>query len=195
MFADELGVECEFIEINWDTKVAELKSKQFDLIWNGMTASDELAKQIDLSIAYAKNAQVLVVKKDFNIASKDAVKSTTIAVEKGSAGNKTATAEGVTTINEADSQLAALLEVNAGTSQAAMIDLTMAESVVGKNQFADLKIVEGIAYGEEVFAVGLRKNSDLTETLNKFLKDKYADGTMASLLEKYAVSLNEDALK
>ena len=71
----------------------------------------------------------------------------------------------------------------------------MAESVVGNGDYADFKIAEGISYGAEVFSVGLRKGSDLTEKLNAFLKAKYADGTMTELLKKYQVSLNVDALK
>lgn len=196
MFAKELGVSCEFFEIaDWDAKATELKAKQFDLIWNGMTASDKLAKEIDLSIPYAKNAQVLVVKKDLTV-NKDDVKNMSIAVEKGSAGNTVADEEiKVTNLNVVSSQLAALLEVKAGTSQGALIDLTMAESVVGVGDYANFKIAEGISYGAEVFSVGLRKNSDLTEKLNAFLKAKYADGTMTELLKKYQVSLNVDALK
>ena len=195
MFAAELGVECEFVEIDWDAKTIELASGQFDLIWNGMTASDKLAKEIDLSIPYAKNAQVLIMKKDATAPAKADVKNLTIAVEKGSAGASVANEIGITNIVEADKQLMALAELKSGEVQGALIDLTMAESVVGKGNFDDLKIVDGISYGEEVFSVGLRKNSDLTSKLNKFLKDKYADGTMTELLTKYQVSLNVDALK
>ncbi|MBO5889517.1 MAG: transporter substrate-binding domain-containing protein, partial [Clostridia bacterium] len=196
MFAEELGVTCEFVEIaDWGAKATELMGNQFDLIWNGMTATDELAKQIDLSIPYAKNAQVLIVKKGTTV-DKDNVKNMTIAVESGSAGEKVAQNEiKVTTLNSVASQLSALLEVKAGTSQGALIDLTMAESVVGKNEFDSLEIASGISYGDEVFSVGLRKNSDLTDKLNAFLKAKYKDGTMTELLKKYQVSLNVDALK
>ncbi len=197
MFAKELGVTCEFFEIaDWDAKAIELNANSFDLIWNGMTASDELAKVIDLSIPYAKNAQVLILKKDATVPSLSDVKNLSIAVEKGSAGNKVATDEiGVTNLNEVGSQMAALLEVVSGASQGAIIDVTMADSVIGKNQFADLKVADGISYGDEVFSVGLRKGSNLTEKLNAFLKAKYADGTMTALLESYQVSINVDALK
>ena len=194
MFAEELGVECEFFEIiDWETKVAELNSMQFDLIWNGMTASDELAKSIDLSIPYAKNSQVLVVEKTKEVTI-DTVKNMSIAVEKGSAGDIVVTEQGFEKVNCAGNMMGALMEVTAQTSEGAIIDLTMAESVVGKGNFADLKIEYDVQYGAEVFSVGLRKGSDLTEKLNAFLKAKYADGTMTKLLEKYAVSLNTEAL-
>ena len=65
-FAEELGVTCEFVEIDWDLKVGEINSRQIDLIWNGMTASEELGEQIDFSVSYAKNAQVAVVLKYFS---------------------------------------------------------------------------------------------------------------------------------
>ena len=195
MFAESLGVTCEFFEIaDWGAKAVELQANSFDLIWNGMTASDELAEVIDLSVPYAKNAQVLIVKKGTTV-DKNAIKDMTIAVESGSAGEDVAKETiGVTTINAVASQLAALMEVKAGTSQGAIIDLTMAESVVGVNDFDGLEKVEGISYGDEVFSVGLRKGSNLTEKLNAFLKAKYADGTMTALLAKYQVSLNTAAL-
>ena len=41
-FAESLGVNCQIVIITWSEKVAELDSKQIDLVWNGMTASDEL---------------------------------------------------------------------------------------------------------------------------------------------------------
>ena len=61
---EKLGVTPEFVEINWDTKFAILKSDQIDCIWNGMTISEEVKKNCDVSKAYVKNAQVVVMKDD-----------------------------------------------------------------------------------------------------------------------------------
>ena len=194
-FAASLGVECVFVEIEWKNKVAELNSKEIDLIWNGMTASDELGKQIAFSTAYAKNAQVVVVKSGSNI-TKDGLKDLSIAVENGSAG-ATVADEIIKpkTVNKVKKQLDALNEVLAGTSDAAVIDLTMAQSKIGKGVFAALQVVEGAQYSDEVFAVGIRKNSNLQEKLNDFLASKYADGTMDALSKKYddAIVINKDA--
>ena len=60
-FAKELGVECEFIEINWDTKISELDSKAIDAVWNGMTLTDEVKGAMDCTVPYCNNAQVVVV--------------------------------------------------------------------------------------------------------------------------------------
>ena len=194
-FAESLGVNCQLVIISWGQKVAELDSKQIDLIWNGMTADDELGKEIDFSVSYAKNAQVAVVKSESTITTKDQIKASKVAVENGSAGQTVATDEGMTTVNPVTAQVDALNEVKAGTSDVAIIDLTMAQSVVGKGEYASLKIVDGVSYGDEIFAVGLRKGSDLKSALDSFLKAKYEDGTLTALAEKYSVGLNTDALK
>ncbi len=197
MFAEYLGVECEIVEITWSQKVAEINAGQIDLIWNGMTASEELGKEIDFSVSYAKNAQVAVVKSNSTITTKEQIKEATIAVENKSAGDtvakdviQAANVVGLT------AQVDALNDVKANGSQVAIVDLTLAGNVVGKGDYADLKMVEGVSYGDEIFSVGLRKGSDLKAKLDAFLKAKYADGTMAGLVEKYgSVYLNEDALK
>ena len=195
MFAEELGVNCQLVIIPWSNKVAELNGRQIDLVWNGMTATDELGEKIDFSVPYAKNAQVVIVKKGTTMTA-EGLKDAKIAVETGSAG--ASVAEEIvkaTKINKVTAMVDALNEVLAGASDAAIIDLTMAESVIGKGNYAELEMVDGLRYGEEVFAVGMRKGSDLKEKLDAFLKEKYADGTMAKLLEKYQVVLNEETLK
>ena len=195
MFAEELGVNCQLVIITWSQKVAELDSKQIDLVWNGMTASEELGQQIDFSVSYAKNAQVAVVKADSTIATKDDIKNAEVAVEAGSAGETVATDEAIANVNPVTAQVDALNEVAAGTSDVAIIDITMAQSVIGQGEYAGLKIVEGVSYGDEIFAVGLRKGSDLKAELDAFLKAKYADGTITELALKYKVGINEEALQ
>ena len=195
MFADSLGVNCQFVIIDWDNKTVELNTNQIDFIWNGMTATDELAESIDFSVSYAKNAQVAVVKKGSTLTAAD-VKNAKIAVEGGSAGATVAEETiGGTNIAKVGAMVDALNEVSAGTSEVAIVDITMAQNIVGKGIYEDLMILDGASYGDEIFAVGLRKNSDLKPLLDAFLKEKYADGTLTALAEKYNVGLNIEALQ
>ena len=199
-FAAQLGVEVEFVVIDWDLKVGELKSGNIDLIWNGMTATDELDAEMDFSVSYAENRQVAVIKKSnadkFN--SVDSIKTAKIAVEKGSAGDTVSTDTlGASTIARVGDQNAALVEVISGTSEVAVIDYTMAYSIVGQGNYSDLMVVdvEKVSFEREVFAVGARTGSDLLPELNKLFKNAYADGTMKELAEKYvSVALNDEAL-
>ena len=194
MFAEKLGVKCQFVIINWDMKTAELNDGYIDLIWNGMTATDALDETIDFSVSYAKNAQVAVAKKNSGITASD-VKNSEIAVEKGSAGATVAEEDiDAANINKVTAQVDALNEVAAGTSDVAIIDITMAQSVVGKGTYQELEIVSGASYGDEIFAVGLRTDSDIKAELDAFLKDLYADGTLAEPAEEYGVGLNTEAL-
>lgn len=205
-FAQELGVEVKFVLITWANKVTELKAKEIDCIWNGMTASEELAQSIDLSVSYATNMQCVVVKAG-NVSSFDTVdkvkNANKIAVENGSAGNKVCETtlglgENSAKVAAVTAQVDALTEVKAGTSDVAIIDYTMAYSVVGKGDYADLVIVDTskVSFDQEEFAIGFRKGSDLTEKANAFLKKCYSDGTMTALLAKYeGVALNDAKLK
>ena len=61
--AEKLGVECEFIEIDWDNKIFELDSKSIDVVWNGMTLTDEVTSAMECTVPYCNNAQVVVVAK------------------------------------------------------------------------------------------------------------------------------------
>jgi len=59
--ADKLGVEIEFVEIDWDNKIMELDSKNIDVVWNGMTLTAEVTAAMECTNAYCNNAQVVVV--------------------------------------------------------------------------------------------------------------------------------------
>ena len=52
-----MGIPVEFKPIDWDSKEAALKSKQVDMLWNGLTITEERAKQIAFSKPYLDNAQ------------------------------------------------------------------------------------------------------------------------------------------
>ena len=59
--ADKLGVEAQFVVIDWDNKIMELESKNIDVVWNGMTLTSEVTSAMECTGAYCNNAQVVVV--------------------------------------------------------------------------------------------------------------------------------------
>lgn len=61
MVADQLGVEAQFVVIDWDNKIMELDSQNIDVVWNGMTLTDEVKNSMECTNAYCNNAQVIVV--------------------------------------------------------------------------------------------------------------------------------------
>ena len=131
---EKLGVEAEFVEIEWDSKFLALESKVIDCIWNGMTISEEVLKNTSCSVAYVKNAQVVVMAADKAKEYKDAasMEELTFAVESGSAGAAAAEENGFINIVEAGTQTDAYLEVTSGSCDACIIDLTMANAMLNK---------------------------------------------------------------
>ena len=110
----------------------------------------------------------------------------TYAVEAGSAGEEVANENGWK-INSVASQADALMEVDAGTSDAAIIDLLMAGAMVGEGtSYPNLKVTDQ-KLTTELYGVGCRKGSDLASYINSVLAETYADGTMQEIAATYGV--------
>lgn len=187
-FAAELGVEAEFVVINWNNKEFELNSKSIDCVWNGMTLTDGVKAAMETSNAYCKNAQVVVLPKDkaANYSSVEDLKDLSFAAEGGSAGEEILTTLGYN-VTPVTAQSDAIKEVAAGTSDAAVIDLLMAGAMIGENtSYSNLTF--SFELTSEEYGVGFRKGSDLAQKLNDFFVKVYADGTMAKLAEQYSIS-------
>ena len=186
-FAAKLGVEVEFVEIDWDNKILELNGKSIDCVWNGMTLTSEVLSAMECSKAYANNAQVVVVPsaKAAEFDSVEPMAALSFAVEAGSAGAAEVTALGYA-MTEVSSQAAALMEVSAGTSDAAVIDALMAAAMVGEGTGYET-LTYTYALNAEEYGVGFRKGSDLAEALNNYMAEAYADGSMMTIAETYGV--------
>ena len=188
---EKLGVEPEFVEINWDTKVVELDAKSIDCIWNGMTLTDDIMANTATTKAYAKNAQVVVVKDGTDYSSTADLVGKTVVAEAGSAGE--ATIEGDENLAQADYvsksvQTDCLMEVAAGTADAAVLDLTLANAMIGEGtDYASLKIVDEL--NAEEYGVAFRKGSDTAAAVDAAFDELKADGTMQALADKYDLAL------
>ncbi|MCI8478350.1 MAG: transporter substrate-binding domain-containing protein [Oscillospiraceae bacterium] len=189
-FAESLGVKAEFQIIDWDNKVFELEGMTIDVVWNGMTLTDEVQSAMECSNAYCNNTQVVVVPADKadQYQTKESLTDLAFAVESGSAGQAQVALLGANYTEVAD-QATALLEVKSGTADAAVIDSLMAGAMVGEGTgYADL--INTISLNEEEgeqYGVGFRKGSDLAAALNDFFKASYADGSMITCAETYGV--------
>ena len=186
-FAESLGVTVEFQLIDWDNKVFELNGKTIDVVWNGMTLTDEVLSSMDCSNAYCNNAQIVILHADVaeNYPDAASMSDLSFAVESGSAGQAQAEANGFT-YTEVMDQATAVLEVASGTADAAIIDSLMAAAMVGEGTSYD-QLTYTIELNSEEYGVGFRQDSDLVERLNQFFADSYADGTMMELAETYGV--------
>jgi polar amino acid transport system substrate-binding protein len=142
---------------------------------------------METSNAYANNAQVVVLPaaKANDYADVAALAGLSFAVEAGSAGEAEIDALGYNK-TAVQNQASTLLEVKAGTSDAAVIDALMAAAMVGEGtDYADLTYT--FSLNSEEYGVGFRKGSDLAAALNEFMAAAYADGSMMAIAENYGV--------
>ena len=192
-FAESLGVNVEFQEITWDYKVEELDSRAIDCVWNGMTLTDDVLAAMGTSNPYCTNYQTLVYPADraAEFEGLTSLEGLNIAVESGSAGEDAAVALGATTV-PVQAQSNALMEVAAGTSDAAVIDVLMAAEMTGEGtSYADLiyslNLNEAQDLPSEEYGVGFRQGSDLVDAFNTFLAEKTADGTVLEVATTYGL--------
>ncbi|MDX9871871.1 MAG: transporter substrate-binding domain-containing protein [Clostridia bacterium] len=188
----KLSVTPEFIFINWDTKEIELKSKNIDCIWNGLTVSEERRANMAFTQSYLINEQVVVVRSSDADKYKDkaSLKGVTIVAESGSAGQSAIEADlPDAKFTAVDAQTKALLEVKAGTAQAAVVDATIANSMTGAGtDYANLTVITGMELTFEEYAIGLRLDSTAVAEFNKITAELLQDGTLAKIAEKYELT-------
>ena len=189
-FGEYLGVDVEFLEINWGTKATTLETKEIDVVWNGMTITDEVKGLMGVSEPYCMNAQVVVMKQDIaaDYTTKESLSTLTFAVEDGSAGAK-ALDELNIAYTACDDQAKALMEVASGSSQACVIDLLMAGAMIGEGTSYPT-LTTTVELTSEEYGVGFRKESALIAKFNEFWKKAYDDGTVMQVATTYGIAQN-----
>jgi polar amino acid transport system substrate-binding protein len=200
LVCEKLGVEPEFQVINWDSKENELASSTIDCIWNGLTITPARAAEMSITVPYVKNAQVIVVRAGNEISSTADLIGKTVVAEIGSAGETQIIgnddAEPEANLAQAEYvgkavQTDCLLEVKAGTADAAVLDWTLAKSMVGEGtDYSDLVMMDQLLLGEEEYGIAFRKGSNVTERVNEIIMGLVEDGSLGALAEKYGLILS-----
>ena len=201
---EKLGVDVEFEEINWDSKEIELNSKNIDCIWNGMCITEERKENMSVSDPYLYNTQAMVMKADREEEIMADVSGLTLTAEQGSTGEgkidgsiedddtvEVSANEYFASCNyvASDSMAKALLEVKSGTADIALVDSVCALAMVGPDtDYADLVVNMDNQFGQQEYGIAFRKGSDVTAMVNDAIAELYADGTVATIAEKYGLT-------
>lgn len=186
---EKLGLNAEFVEINWDSKEMELNAKNIDCIWNGMTITPERAENMSISIPYMTNKQVVVTKAENAEKYAASLAGATIVAEAGSAGEELATTNDFfadANFIPVDSMAKALMDVAAGTSDVAIVDYVASIGSIGEGtDFENLVVVETEEFSPEEYGIAFRKGSDMTAKVNAAIEELAADGTLTEIASKY----------
>ena len=203
MVAEKLGVEVEFQKIEWGNKYAELASYNIDCIWNGFTSNSkdddgiERSDKVDFTYAYLDNAQCVIVKSEklAEITSAADLKGLKGAAETGSAGESYAKE-----VTDADkvigkaSQMDTFMELTTGAVDFVVVDVLLADNIVGSGDYANLAKVTAINIDKEVYSIGCRKGSDFDEKINEALIELLNEGKLEELAVKYNVHITDELM-
>ena len=201
---EKLGVEVEFIEINWDSKEIELNSKNIDAIWNGMCITEERKQNMSMSRPYLYNTQAMVMKADKEADIMADIAGKYVVAEQGSTGEgklQGTIADDDTVVVSAkeyfkdanytpvDSMAKALMEVKSGIADVALVDSVCALAMVGEGtDYDDLTVNLDNNFGLQEYGIGFRVGSDITELVNNAIIELTKDGTVAQIAEKYGLT-------
>lgn len=188
LFSKELGIEPEFVEIDWTEKYSLLEEYEIDCIWNGLTILPYLQTTVSMSYAYGLCNQILVMKADVVDNYKngyDVRKLKFVAADERS--GEAALERGSQKYSSiVPTQKDAIDAVKNGEADCAIVDHIFANQHIGKGEYSTL--ATSFCYSEEGIGVAFRKDSDLVEKFNEFLA-KIRDEELIQLANKYGVTL------
>lgn len=187
--AKRLGVKVEFKPVDWDGVVMTLKNGDIDMIWNGMTITEERAKQVAFSKPYISNKQIIVVRSnEQNIKAKADLTGKIIGVQLGSSSepavSKSNMGDKIKEVKTYEKNTEALTDLKIGRLDAVVVD-----EVVGRYYIAEYPadyIVLADDFGREMMGIALRPDDKaLAAEIDKILADMKADGTLMKIAEKW----------
>lgn len=188
-----LGIPVEFKPIDWDSKEAALKSKQVDMLWNGLTITEDRGKQIAFSKPYLNNAQILVVRADSPITDRAGLAGKIIGTQEGSSSVEALDKQvdfknSLQDVKKYGDFVAAFMDLEVGRTDGLLVDSVVGRYYMSKKP-GKFKVIDD-KMGDEQYGIGMRKEDTLLqEKLNGVLKDMSEDGTMTKLSQKW---FNED---
>lgn len=188
--AKRLGVEAKFQPIVWDTKVEELDSGNIDVIWNGLTITDERKTQMLFTKPYIQDRQIIVVTPDSDIKGKADLAGKKVGIQAASSAIEAVEADAATYATIKDSLLEfesndlALRDLKGGGVQAVVVDEVVGRYYISKHP-GEYKVLEE-NFGVEEFGVGLRLTDEaFLAELEKVLDEMKADGTASEISKKW----------
>ena len=191
LFAKKIGVQAVFKEIDWSQKIGLLENGTIDCIWNGMTRTQELERQLSCSRPYLTNQQIILLPKA-NVdlyAHESECTNLLFAVEAASTGEQLLKAANIRYVS-LTSQKEAVQAVREGRTDGAIIDSIMAVSLIAdamQEAASPVEVGWKLALNYEQMSIALRKGSDLLPALDSFLQQSEVDGTINALKKKYGM--------
>lgn len=188
--ASRLGLTYQPQPIAWDAKDMELSSGTIDCIWNGFTMNDR-EDAYTWTDAYMDNQQVFVVRSDAGIASLADLSGKIVEVQADSSAEKalqenTELAGTFATLQTVPDYNTAFMDLQMGAVDAIAMDVIVAGYQIENREDKDDYVILEESLASEEYGVGfLKGNEELRDQVQATLEEMAADGTLASISEKW----------
>ena len=187
--AKRMGVELKIKPVAWDGIILSLNKGDIDVVWNGMTITEERQKKIAFTKPYLNNQQIIMVQKDSKIQSIEDIKGKIVGLQLGSSSETALNSQKdllkkLKEVKKYENNTLALMDLAAGRSDAVVVD-----EIVGRWNMAKkpgtFKVLKD-SLGKELYGVGIRKN-DITfkEALDKALDEIKSDKAGENISKKW----------
>ena len=183
------GVEMEFKPIDWSAKEAELNGKRVDLLWNGMTITEERKKNVAFTKPYMVNHQIIIVANSSSVQNKADLAGKVVGVQDGSSAvdavhKDEALHKSLKEVKAFGDNVTALMDLAAGRLDAVVVDEVVGRYYTSKKP-GEYRILEE-NLGAEEYGVGLRlEDTALRAKLDETLDAMVADGTAKTIYAKW----------
>ncbi|ESH88056.1 amino acid ABC transporter substrate-binding protein [Cupriavidus sp. HPC(L)] len=187
--ARRLGMTVEFKPIDWSAKEAELNGKRVDVLWNGLTITEERKKNISFTAPYMSNHQIIVVGSASPIKAKADLAGRIVGAQDGSSAvdairKEAQVAAGIKELKTFGDNVTALMDLSAGRLDAIVVDEVVGRYLVSKRA-GEYRVLDE-NFGTEDYGVGLRKDDgELLAQLDKTLAEMKQDGTAARIAQQW----------
>ena len=183
-----LGLEVEFKPIDWSAKEAELNGKRVDVLWNGLTITEERKKNISFTAPYMANHQIIIVGNASPVKAKADLAGKVVGAQDGSSATdaiaKDPVAAQIKEVKKFGDNVTALMDLAAGRLDAIVVDEVVGRYLISKRA-GEYRVMEE-NFGTEDYGVGVRKDdTELLGKLDKTLDSMKQDGTAARIATQW----------
>jgi polar amino acid transport system substrate-binding protein len=187
-----IGLTPKFQAIDWSLKETELNNGNIDVIFNGYTITDARKEKVNFSDPYLDNRQIIITMATSDIKTKADLAGKVVSVQKESSAYDAVTSDGDIVANLKDGQLITFdsnlelfLDLEAGRSDAIVLDEVLAKYVLLTKNADEYRILEE-NFGNESYGIGFRKaDTTLRDKVNEALKEIIADGKFEEIKKVY----------
>jgi len=182
LIAKDLGVEIEFVQMDFDSVLVGIQTAKYDCAMSGITVTPEREKNMRFTSPYYNAAQVIVVKADSTIKGKADLKDKTVSVQTGTTAESGCQDEDIK-YQAYNANADAKTALTTGKVDAWVVDNLTAIQMVEESD--GLVILEE-NLTEEPYAFAFAYGSeDLVAEINKSLEKLIADGTVEQIFTNY----------